>query len=65
MPSTHEVAANRDVLSPLASFSSRLNTLNGIDTPNIFSRNGSGSSSSPSGDQTSQSAATGVRIKRQ
>jgi hypothetical protein len=65
MPSTHEVAANRDVLSPLASFSSRLNTLNGIDTPNIFSHNGSRSSSSPSSDQTSQSAATGVRIKRQ
>ena len=61
MPSTHEVAENRDVLSPLQALSSKLNTLNGIDAPSVLSRN----SSSPSGDQTSQSAATGVRIKRQ
>ncbi len=62
MPSTHEVAANRDVLSPLQALSSKLNTLNGIDAPSVLSRN---SSSALSGDQTSQSAATGVRIKRQ
>jgi hypothetical protein len=62
MPSTHEVAENRDVLSPLQALSSKLNTLNGIDAPSVLSHN---SSSSPSGDQTSQSAATGVRIKRQ
>ncbi len=62
VPSSHEVAANRDVLSPLQALSSKLNTLNGIDAPSVLSRN---SSSSPSGDQTSQSAATGVRIKRQ
>ena len=62
MPSTHEVAANQDVLSPLQAISSKLNTLNGIDAPSVLSRN---SSSSPSSDQTSQSAATGVRIKRQ
>ena len=61
MPSTHEVAANQDVLAPLQSLSSKLNALNGIDTPSLLSK---ASSSSP-GDQTSQSAATGIQIKRQ
>jgi len=58
----YKLTGGRDVLSPLQALSSKLNTLNGIDAPSVLSRN---SSSSPSGDQTSQSAATGVRIKRQ
>ena len=61
MPSSHEVAANQDNLAPLQSLSSKLNALNNIDTPSLLSK---ASSSSP-GDQTSQSAATGIQIKRQ
>lgn len=61
MPSTHEVASNRDVLAPLQSFSSRLNALNGIDTPGILSHSASASNTQ----QTSQSSATAVGIKRQ
>src|SRR5258706_14137804 len=34
MPSTHEGAANRDVLSPLLALSCKLKSLNVIDTPN-------------------------------
>ena len=60
-PSTHEVAANQDNLAPLQSLSSKLNALNNIDTPSLLSK---ASSSSP-GDQTSQSAATGIQIRRQ